>query len=155
MSVKETLTENEIAELSNILNDSAFLSMTAKTYWSSNVTFTPIVRAQAYANLEPLARRYGGSVYEFPIRNEGQTPKSSWTWNQTMMKKYLPLLLPHLTEGKAEKARLIIKALNLSQGRGRPPQDKEKLREIYIKIKKLQKPRGQATYPWEQDDSPF
>jgi hypothetical protein len=153
--MKTSLTESEIQELADIINDSAFISMTAKTYWSSNVTFTPIVRAQAYANLEPLARRYGGSVYEFPIRNEGQTPKSSWTWNQTMMKKYLPLLVPHLTEGKAKKARLIIEALNLSQGRGRPPKDREKLGEIYIKIKKLQEPRRQTTYPWERDDSPF
>jgi hypothetical protein len=74
--MKETLTESEIQELANILNEHAFLSMTAKTYWSSNVTFTPIVRVQAYSNLEPLAKKYGGSTYEFPIRHDGQTPKS-------------------------------------------------------------------------------
>jgi hypothetical protein len=153
--MKETLTESEIQELANILNEHAFLSMTAKTYWSSNVTFTPIVRVQAYSNLEPLAKKYGGSTYEFPIRHDGQTPKTSWTWNQAMMKKYLPQLLPHLTEQKAEKAHLIIQCLKLLRGRGRPPQDKEKLGKIYIKIKKLQEPRGQTTYPWEQDDSQF
>jgi hypothetical protein len=153
--MKESLTENEAQELAHILNEHAFLSMTAKTYWSSNITFTPIVRVQAYADLESLAKKYGGSVYDFPIRHQGQTPKSSWTWNQAMMKTYLPLLLPHLTEEKAAKANLIIEALKLSRGRGRPPQDKQKLREIYLKIKKLQEPRGQTTYPWEQDDSPF
>ena len=41
-----------------------------------------------------------------------------------MMKRYLPLLLPYLNEDKAAKAKLILAALALSKGAGRPIEDK-------------------------------
>jgi hypothetical protein len=154
MPIKETLSEKEISELADILNYRGTLSMTAKSY-STSISFVPFVRVQVYTSLDHLAEKYGGSVYEFPIRHDGQTPKSSWSWNRLMMKRYLPLLLPYLNEDKAAKAKLILAALALSKGAGRPIKDKGKLREIFIEIKKLQQPRGRDKFPWEIEDSPF
>jgi hypothetical protein len=155
MLFKETLTGREISELADILNDNATISMTF-----SSGAFVPFVRVQAYTDLDSLKDKFGGSTYTFPVRNAGQTPKSSWSWNRSMMRAYLPQLLPHLNETPATKAKLILQALALSksQGKGKPvtTEVKRKLAEIFLEIKKLQQPRGQYDkLPWDIDDSPF
>jgi hypothetical protein len=157
MSVKKTLTENEIQELADILQSHAFLSMTAKAdYWNENPrpTFCPIIRVQSKADLTKFQQKYGGSLYAQPIVYEYQIPKQSWTWNMKMMRTYLPLISGHLAGKTRTKAELILKALKHIHGRGKP-QDTEKLKEIYIELKRLQEPRKQHIHPWDDDKLPF
>jgi hypothetical protein len=155
--MKESLTESEIQELADIIQDHAFLSMTVKAdYWNENPhpTFCPIIRVQTKADLTQLQQKYGGSLYTYPMPFEYQIPKQAWTWNVKMMRAYLPLILEHLTGKTKTKAELILKALTHIYGKGKP-QDTERLREIYVELKRLQEPRKQHIYPWDDDGLSF
>jgi hypothetical protein len=154
--MKEDLTESEIRELADIVQNHAFLSITIKSsYWNeSSITFCPIIRVQAKYDLTPFQHKFGGSLYTHPTVYEYQIPKQAWTWNIKMMRGYLPLIVEHLTGKTKTKAELVIKALKHIHGRGKP-QDTEKLREIYVGLKRLQEPRMQHIYPWDDDRLPF
>jgi hypothetical protein len=150
--MRESLTASEIQELADTIQDHAFLSMTVKSsYWNeTSITFCPIIRVQSKADLTTLQQKYGGSLYTQPTVYDYQIPKQFWTWNVNMMRIYLPLILEHLNGKTKTKAELILKALTHIHGRGKP-QDTEKIGEIYTEIKRLQEPRKQHIYPWDND----
>lgn len=155
--MKESLTANEISELTDTIQNHAFLSMTIKKdYWSDHprLTFCPIIRVQSKTDLAKLQQKYGGSLYKQPTAFEYQIPKQFWTWSIKMLRTYLPLILKDLGGKTRTKAELILKALSYMHGRGKP-QDTEKLKEIYMELKKLQEPRPRYVYPWDNDRMSF
>jgi hypothetical protein len=136
---KQTLTPKDISQLADILEDCATIRIELETYYwvdPPKITYTPRIRVQSIKHdLLSLKEEYGGSFHENPY-----THKQTWVWNMQMIKAYLPTLIPHLSNKTKEKAEIVLEATKYCYGRG-IEQDKDRLKELYEKLQKLQEPR--------------
>ena len=128
-------------ELINVIEECATITIQIK----ENLSYSPSLRIQNrkfYYDLYELKEKFGGFINEYGTL-------VTWVWNIEMIKKYLPLIIPHLEGKTKEKAEIVLKASNCCHGRGKS-QDKGKLKELYTQIKKLQAPRIRT-----KNDYPF
>jgi len=131
-----------IQKLIPIIEDCATITIQIKDSYYDNrfdinrFTYSPSVRIQnrsSFYDLIELKEKYGGFITEHGTL-------TTWIWNNSMIKKYFPLIIPHLTGKTKQKAEIVLEASNCCHGRGKP-QDKAKLKELHTRIKKLQAPR--------------
>lgn len=128
----------KIKELVNVIEDCATITIQIKdSYYDERfdiqrVTYYPSVRLQSQRDFTHLQEKYGGCINE-------RLHLTTWVWNIPMIKKYFPLIIPHLRDKTKEKAEIVLEVTKYCHGRG-ISQDKEKLKELYFQIKKLQEP---------------
>ena len=154
--IKEQLAPKDISDLTSILEDCATIRIEAKSdRWQDYpaIMYIPSIRIQTAQGLETYRDRFGGSFSQSFFRTR---PKETWVWNIEMIKQYLPLLIPRLSEKTRKKAEIVLEATKYCYGRGKE-QDKEKLKELFEKLLPLQEPRiRRPDFPWlEKQEFPF
>lgn len=89
----------------------------------------------SHPSIIDLCNKYGGFWF-YQHREPPKKPMYYWVWNHTLIKNYLPLLLPYL-KVKKEQAEIMLKIMNLCHGHNRTEAEKTLLKKYSKQIKLL------------------
>jgi len=141
--LRKRLTEGEAQYLSALIDGEGGIYITTSNAPKQQY-FNPEVRiAVCHPMIIKLCNRYGG-FWTYQTRKSRKTLKGNplrpifrWEWNRTMMKHYLPQILPYL-KIKQKQVKLLLEALELGRLRKTGREEHlQKLRQLQKQIQDL------------------